>query len=491
MRQVIILLFFFLQAFVGFGQIKFFKIFTDNGYDYGQGIVQLADSSYLVTGSSSSYADNPSQVFLMKLDSLGTFQWSKNFGGSESDWGRRVLSWNDTVFYIAGYSNSLGSGSYNFYLVKTDEYGNQLSERHYNHPGWEKLNDALITADSTLYMVGETTGTANGDRNVYIVKTDHNGDTLWTRNFGSSGEDAANSIRQYNDTTFFVVGEMYNADSTLTKGAIIKIYANGDTAWVKQYGLDGNYSLNDCFFDGTLLNAVGVRVFPEDGEDDEYRLKSDINGADLNEISDHVLGDVSLDHLCKYGINNKILIATSFKNVFSVAGTYDSGVTRYLSDFTFDFGFVNVMSGMQDFTGNLISTSDGGVIFTGYMEGGMLGGSSVFVLKVGPNDDYPSINWSDFSSIAIESLVSIDEIQIEELTDFKMYPNPASNLVSIFTGTNELIEIDIVDVYGKTLWKESIVNNAQFDVSSWNSAVYFIRISKNKQLLKTSKLVVH
>jgi len=48
-----------------------------------------------------------------------------------------------------------------------------------------------------------------------------------------------------------------------------------------------------------------------------------------------------------------------------------------------------------------------------------------------------------------------------------------------------------VDVYGKTLWKESIVNNAQFDVSSWNSAVYFIRISKNKQLLKTSKLVVH
>ncbi|MEY3237462.1 MAG: hypothetical protein RI883_1563, partial [Bacteroidota bacterium] len=278
MRQIFILTVLLFQAFNGFSQIKFFKIFADNGYDYGQGIVQLEDSSYLITGSSSSYGDSPSQVFLMKLDSLGTFQWSKNFGGSESDWGRRVLTWNDTVFFIAGYSNSLGTGSYNFYLVKTDRFGTQLSEKHYNHPGWEKMNDALITADSTIYMVGETTGTSIGDRNFYIVKTDHNGDTLWTRNFGSSGEDAAKSIRQYNDTTFFVVGEMYNADSTLTKGAIIKLYANGDTAWVKQYGLDGNYSLNDCLFDGTNLNAVGNRIYPQGGDLDEFRLNSDING---------------------------------------------------------------------------------------------------------------------------------------------------------------------------------------------------------------------
>ena len=260
MRQLIIITSFLFLTFISFGQIKFFKIFTDNGYDFGQGIVELSDSSYLLTGSSSSYGDSPSQVFLMNLDSLGTVQWSKNFGGSESDWGRRVLNWNDSIFYVAGYSNSLGSGSYNYYLVKTDEYGNQISERHYNHPGWEKLNDAILTADSSIYMVGETTGTAIGDKNIFIVKTDFNGDTLWTRNFGSSGEDAAKSIRQYNDTTFFIVGEMYNSDSTLTKGAIIKLYANGNIEWIKQYGLDGNYSLSDFFFDGTTINAVGVRL---------------------------------------------------------------------------------------------------------------------------------------------------------------------------------------------------------------------------------------
>lgn len=260
---------------------------------------------------------------------------------------------------------------------------------------------------------------------------------------------------------------------------------------MKQYGLDGNYSLNDCFIDGTNVNAVGVRVHPQGFDDDEFRLKSDINGTNLNEENIHVLGDVSLSQVCKYGSNNKIYIASNFKNEFSVPGTYDCGVTRFLNDFSWDMSFVNVTSGMEDFVGQLIPTSDGSIIFTGYMEGSLLGGSSVFVMKVGPNDDFPLINWSDFSGITIESIVSIDEIQIEELTDFKMYPNPSSSLVSINTGTNDLIEMEILDIYGKVIWNENIVSNTQFDVSNWDSAVYFIRISKNKQLLKSSKLVVH
>ena len=124
-----LLLVIFLNGAFSFGQVKFFKIFTDNGYDYGQGIVQLADSSYMLTGSSSSFGDAPSQVYLMKLNSLGEFQWSKNFGGVEGDWGRRVLNWNDSIFYVAGYSVSPISGFFTNYLWKYDAAGNQLFEK--------------------------------------------------------------------------------------------------------------------------------------------------------------------------------------------------------------------------------------------------------------------------------------------------------------------------------------------------------------------------
>ena len=56
--------------------IAFYKSYGGNGYDYGQGVTQLPDSSYAVTGSSSSFFDGPSQAFLLRVDSLGNFLWS-------------------------------------------------------------------------------------------------------------------------------------------------------------------------------------------------------------------------------------------------------------------------------------------------------------------------------------------------------------------------------------------------------------------------------
>lgn len=64
MKKLIVLLsVLLLNAFLGFSQVKFFKIYTNDGYDYGEGVVQLSDSSYLVTGSSSSFSDSPAQAF--------------------------------------------------------------------------------------------------------------------------------------------------------------------------------------------------------------------------------------------------------------------------------------------------------------------------------------------------------------------------------------------------------------------------------------------
>ena len=185
MRKVAISsLFLILCLFSVNGQNKFFKLYADNGYDFGQGIVQLSDSSYVVTGASTSFQDSPSQVFMLKVDKSGNHEWSKHYGGEESDYGRRVLSWNDSVFYLLGYTNSFGQGGFDLYMVKVDKFGNELGQKTYGYDGWERLNDALLTPDSSIVMVGESTSTSTSNRDFYIVKTDKNGDTLWTRKMG-------------------------------------------------------------------------------------------------------------------------------------------------------------------------------------------------------------------------------------------------------------------------------------------------------------------
>ena len=67
MANLIRVLLLLLLTNFSFGQISFFNFYSNNGVDKGEGIVQLEDSSYVVTGSSSSFS-NSSQAFLMKID---------------------------------------------------------------------------------------------------------------------------------------------------------------------------------------------------------------------------------------------------------------------------------------------------------------------------------------------------------------------------------------------------------------------------------------
>ena len=91
MRNLILLILLIISAFQVNAQNAFYKLYSNNGYDFGEGIAQLEDSSFIVTGTSSSFTDGPSQAFLLKVDSVGEYQWSLPYGGTEEDGARRVL----------------------------------------------------------------------------------------------------------------------------------------------------------------------------------------------------------------------------------------------------------------------------------------------------------------------------------------------------------------------------------------------------------------
>ena len=74
-------------SWFSYGQNSFFKLYSGSGYDRGEGIVQLEDSSYAITGSSSSWGES-SQAFLLKIDTAGNYLWSQSYGGPESEEGR-------------------------------------------------------------------------------------------------------------------------------------------------------------------------------------------------------------------------------------------------------------------------------------------------------------------------------------------------------------------------------------------------------------------
>ena len=271
-----------LLTFQSQGQIAFYKIFSDQGADRGQGIVQLPDSSYVITGSSSSFYTGSSQAFLLKLDSTGNQLWSKDYGGSESESGRRVLYAGGSGFYVSGLTNSIGNGGFDFYLAKTDESGTLEWEKAYGGSGWERVNDAILAQDTGVVMIGTTTSTIDGNDDIFIVRTNSLGDTLWTKTLGGNGDDIGSSIKKYTDSTFIIGGTIYNSDSMMTKGYMAHIQDNGAILWEAQYGLNGNYTINDVCVRPTNIVAVGS-YSPTIDDLDDCAFYSDFTGNQTGE----------------------------------------------------------------------------------------------------------------------------------------------------------------------------------------------------------------
>lgn len=483
MKGVLSILIFCSSAFA-FGQISFFKQFSNNGYDYGEGVTQTEDSSYLITGSSSSFNEGPAQAFLLKVDSVGNFKWSRNYGGNESDGGKRVMYIKNDGILIAGYTNSFGNGAYDFYLTKTDTDGNQLWEKSYGTTSWEKVNDAALTRDSGVIMIGETLNTLDGESDIYIVRTDKNGIELWTQQIGGLGHDNAKCIEAIDDSTFIIGGSVFVADSNVFKALAMKMEDNGTIWWQDTIGETGAYEINDVALDIGKINYVGMQIKPI-GDTADFYLKTDYAG-----ILDYESTVTNPGIEYSVGIapfaGNKYVVVSEYNNQYSYGQT-DISFYQFYSALFYESTLASVNNIGDELLGQIIPTSDNGAIAVGRMTEIGEGGSYVYVLKLFPGA--PSISSNDFNTI--EPLVSIFEDDIEN-NQLNVYPNPADKIVTIeLQQSNIQGDIILYNQLGQIVIQESIngLKKNTINLDGLEAGFYRIVIVSDSMMASKSLLV--
>lgn len=467
-------------SLLSYGQNSFFKLYSGSGYDRGEGIVQLEDSSYVITGSSSSWSES-SQAFLLKIDAEGNYLWSQSYGGAESEAGKRVLYNADLGYYIAGFSNSFGVGDFDAYLVKTDLNGNKLWEKTYGKPSnWERINDVIWTKDSTILMVGEVQATNGEASDILIIHADKNGDTLWTKTIGSIGEDRANSIIGVQDSLFIIGGEMFIPDSNLVKGFILKMNAQGTIIWENTVSdLAGKYGVSDLSLGLNKIYVIGFReVYPE--KFDEYAgifdLDSNLIYQNTNENLDPIVSTY-FSEVSFLSSQNKIVIAygkinSGFEeqdyNIF--VANFDGIVLYWLNQY---HGIIN--EGLDE-AGQLLVTNDGAYVLvgtnssTGLFANTSNGGSNIYVMKVGANNDFPIT----FNVNTLNQLVEIESLA--NTIQAKISPNPFNEELTISLSSEIPIQGIIYNALLEEVLKFDIFGETTIETSNLSSGAYFVKL---------------
>jgi Secretion system C-terminal sorting domain len=194
----------------------------------GESVRQVADGGYIIAGWTQ-IALNYSEAYLMRTDSAGNPLWSKSYGGTYDDDIHSVKQTTDGGYILAGETSSFGAGSFDAYLIKTDANGDTLWTKTYGGINYEKAQDVQQTTDGGFIIIGITTSFGAGDWDFYLVKTDSTGNMVWTKTFGGAGFDWSYSVQQTSNGGYILTGLTDSYGAGYWDVYLIKIDSSGNT----------------------------------------------------------------------------------------------------------------------------------------------------------------------------------------------------------------------------------------------------------------------
>ena len=194
--------------------------------DHGHWITRTADNGYVITGYTLSFSVLSSyHVYLIKVTADGTLSWSKTFGGQEDSRGNCVAQTPDGGYIVTGFTSTYGAGGHDLYLVRTNADGDSLWTKTYGGVYYDEGNHLCTTTDGGFVITGQTYSfSESGSSEVYLVKTDANGDSLWTKRYGGF---TGRTVAQTSDSGFIITGNVVVLSST--NAYLIKTDPAGNT----------------------------------------------------------------------------------------------------------------------------------------------------------------------------------------------------------------------------------------------------------------------
>ncbi len=177
--------------------------------------IQTADGGYALAGNTWS-GDGSPVLWLIRTDDEGEELWRRTYGGDSPEYCYSGIQTADGGFALAGRNGG-------FLLVRTDDEGEELWSQTYRGEGEDKCYSVIQTPDGGFAMAGKSGFSYNDRADFWLVRTDKDGEELWSQTYGGEESDICNAVIQSNDGGFALVGttnsfgEGYDSNAWLVK----------------------------------------------------------------------------------------------------------------------------------------------------------------------------------------------------------------------------------------------------------------------------------
>jgi len=229
----------FLMKFNGDLDSLWTKTFGGAGEQLGDQCKTTNDNGFIIVGST--YIGN-TQVWLIKTDSLGNLQWQQTYGGGGADYGRNIDLCYDAGYIIGGQTKSFGQGEYDTYVIKIDSLGNFQWQKTFGGVYNDGQANVKQTADGG-YIVGcvvteYLTPPSYHQSKARMIKLDSGGNTVWDNTYGPERPSNVFAIHELPDGSFVAAGQRANWDaipfgSGYANGLVFKVNSQGDSIWYR------------------------------------------------------------------------------------------------------------------------------------------------------------------------------------------------------------------------------------------------------------------
>ncbi|WP_010476899.1 pentapeptide repeat-containing protein [Thermococcus zilligii] len=224
------------------GNAKWFKTYGGLEWDEARAVAVAPNGDIIVAGYTYSFGAGSADVWVLRLDEDGNIKWQKTYGGSKEDGVRAVALTPNGDIIIAGYTKSFGTGEKDVWVLRLDANGNVKWQKTYGGMRKDGARAVALAPNGDIIVAGYygATDKFGPHTDVWVLRLDENGNIKWQKTYGRSDHEKARAVALAPNGDIIVAGYTKSFGTGGRAVWVLRLDANGNIKWQKTYGGNEN-----------------------------------------------------------------------------------------------------------------------------------------------------------------------------------------------------------------------------------------------------------